>query len=93
MMIVDRFSAGLDDLTRKQQGDLAIVLQVLERTKRFSAFEAIDNDTIASTMTIIMQQGYARSTGGGYPWTEVEITKKGRALIDAAIAQKENGNV
>jgi hypothetical protein len=89
-MMIDCFSAGLDDLKRKQQGDLATVLRVLDRTKRFSVFEATANDAIARTMTTIMHGGYARNVGGGFPWTNVEITKKGRALIDAAIAQKEN---
>jgi hypothetical protein len=86
-MIIDRFSAGLDDLKRKEQGDHVKVLQVLERTKRFSVFEATENDTIAHTMTYIMQEGFAHSVGGAYPWTEVELTEKGRA----AVAQKGGG--
>ena len=41
--IVCTFSSGLDDLTRKQQGDVATVLRVLKSAGRFSAFEASAN--------------------------------------------------
>lgn len=95
-VFIDRFSAGLDDLTRKQQADMQIVLRTLERTKRFSAFEASDNDTIARTVTDIFRLGYVKDTGGGYPWTNVELTDAGRAFIapkvDAALALRESGD-
>jgi hypothetical protein len=91
MMIVDRFSVGLDDLKRKEQGDMATVLKVLEKRGRFSAFEATENSTIANTMTAIMQEGYAKSVGGAYPWTKVEITEKGRAMIAASPAPSASG--
>lgn len=89
MILADRFSVGLDDLTRKEQGDIVKVMRVLERVKCFSVFEATENDTIARTMTKIMHGGYMKNVGGGFPWTKVELTEKGRAAIDKAM--KEEG--
>ncbi len=66
------FSAGLDDLTRKEQRDSEAVLAVLRRTKRFSAFEASDNASIAKMMTALIQSGrITTDNSGGYPWTKV----------------------
>lgn len=86
---IDRFSAGLDDLTRKQQADAVAVLRVLARTKRYSAFEATDNDVIARTMTRLHHKGYMhygrliqkRGDGGAYPWTNIELTEGGLKLL------------
>ncbi len=67
-----RFSAGLDDLTRKQQGNPEAVLAVLRRTKRFSVFEATDNQIIAATMTMLCKSGWITTDNScGYPWTNV----------------------
>ena len=82
-MIVDNFTSGLDDLTRKQQRDIAIVLKVLEKHKRFSVFEATANDVIARTMDEVYKGKYVRDTGGAFPWRNVELTDAGRALIGA----------
>ena len=81
MIRIDCFSAGLDDLKRKQQADIACVLRVLEKTRRFSIFEATANDTIAKTMDRVMHDGYVTKTGGAYPWTHVALTDKGLAAI------------
>lgn len=95
---IDRFSAGLDDLTRVQQADHLAVLRVLARTGRFSCFEASDNDVIARTMTRLMHKGCTtvvngkktahgvllKTTGGAYPWTTCELTEAGKRLIEAA---------
>lgn len=81
MMIIDRFSAGLDDMKKKEQADIGKVLKVLSEIKRFSVFEATENTVIANTMTKIMQDGYAESTGGSFPWTDVKITQKGKDRI------------
>lgn len=93
---IDRLSAGLDDLTRKQQADHVAVLRVLQKTGRFSEFEASDNPSIARTMTRLMHKGcttvnadgskkaYGRllkSTGGNYPWTTCELTDAGRDCL------------
>ncbi len=48
------FSAGLDELTRKQQADHMEVLRVLHRTGRYSIFEATKNQTIAKTMVRLL---------------------------------------
>jgi hypothetical protein len=82
MMYVDCFTAGLDDLKRKEQRDMRTVLKKLSTMKRFSVFEASDNDVIAKTMTDICQGGYIETTGGDFPWTEFKITPKGQAVID-----------
>jgi hypothetical protein len=96
---IDRFSAGLDDLTRKQQADHIEVLRVLSRTGRFSCFEASENDTIARTMTRLIHKGYTtvdfdgkktdhglllKKTGGAYPWTTCELTDAGKRLLEAS---------
>jgi hypothetical protein len=54
-MFVDRFSAGLDEMKRKDQRDPLKVLTVLARTGRFSCFEASENADIAKTMTALMR--------------------------------------
>lgn len=92
----DRFSAGLDDLTRIQQADHVAVLRVLQRTGKFSCFEASENPVIARTMTRLMHKGCTtvkadgskkayglllKSTGGDYPWTTCELTDAGRELL------------
>lgn len=78
---IDSFSTSIDDLTRKQQGDMVTVLRCLARDKMFSAFDASANQTIARTITRLLSGGYVKDIGGGYPWTKVEITEKGLDLI------------
>lgn len=70
-MHIDRFTAGLDDLTRRQQGSEDDVLDVLRITRRFSAFEATANQTIAKTMTRLQQSERITTEDVGYPWTKV----------------------
>lgn len=77
-----RHTAGLDELTRRQQAVPRLVLGVLARTKRFSVFEASDNQVIARTMTYLSSDGFFRATGGAFPWTEVELTPAGERLVD-----------
>ena len=79
--MIDRFTAGLDDLSRKEQRDHVAVLRVLHRTGRFSVFEASANQGIAGTMTKIMQSGWVVDVGGEYPWTKVRLTDAGLRLI------------
>lgn len=78
---IDCFTSGLEDLKRSEQKQLGKVLTVLQKKMRFSVFEATDNPIIAKTMTKIMQEGYVKDLGGGYPWTNVEITEKGLKAI------------
>ena len=94
---LDCFSAGLDDLTREHQADEVKVLRVLQKTKRFSCFEASENATIARMMTRLMNKTYTRidrdgtrheyglllrTTDGGYPWTNVALTEGGLRLLE-----------
>jgi hypothetical protein len=95
---IDRFSAGLDDLTRKQQADPVAVLRVLKATGRFSVFEATDNDIIARTMTRLVHkgyQGYGRlieiDNSCGYPWTKVKLTEAGERLLADATNTARTG--
>lgn len=92
------FSAGLDDLTRKQQADHIAVLRVLKRAGRFSAFEASANDVIARTITRLIHKGLTTVKDGvrtnhgklievddaGYPWTNVKLTPAGELVLAAA---------
>src|SRR5690606_39250655 len=73
---------ALPDVTRKQQRDQVYVLGALAQAGRFSVFEATANQTIARTMTFIMQSGWVRDIGGEYPWMKVEITDAGRAVLE-----------
>lgn len=75
------FSAGLDDLTRKQQADHVEVLKVLARTERFSVFEATNNHVIAQTMGGLLDGPLLKRTGGAYPWVTCELTEAGKRLI------------
>lgn len=86
-MFVDRFSAGLDDLTRKQQACTQTVLGVLHRIGRFSCFEASDNMTIATTVTSIINAGYVETKDAGYPWTKVKLTATGLALLGLNVVE------
>jgi len=71
-MFIDRFSAGLDDLTKKQQADPDQVIAVLRKIKRFSIFEATANRTIARTMTNLVQSGrVVLDETTDYPWSGI----------------------
>ena len=84
-VFLDRFTAGLDDLTRKQQADPIAVLRVLKRTRRFSCFEASENDVIAKTMTYLCHSPLIETDNScGYPWTKVKLTAAGEAEIARA---------
>ena len=78
---IDRFSAGLDELSRKDQRNQLKVLAVLAQAKLFSVFEATENAVIAATMTTVMKSGWVADVGGGYPWTNIELTDAGREAL------------
>lgn len=83
---IDSFSAGLDDLTRRQAKNWRTVLRVLDRVKRFSVFEATANDDIARTMTDLASEQYkfiVVDDSPGYPWSNVALTDAGRAYLNA----------
>ena len=101
------FSSGLDELSRKDQGDVVQVLRVLQACGRYSAFEASANDTIARTMTrlhhkglTILRDGVRREYGlliervepSEYPWVRVRLTEGGeRLLADAGASGAKEG--
>ena len=92
------FTAGLDELTRKQQRDAVAVLRVLKASGRFSIFEATENQTIAVMLDRLLHKGYSvvrdgvrtdygrliEKTGGQYPWTNVKLTAGGIRLLSDA---------
>jgi hypothetical protein len=81
-IIVCSFATGIDDMPRKDQRDPIKVLRVLDQGKRYSVFEATDNQTIAKTMDyLIHKSGYVKTIGGEFPWTQIEITDAGRAAL------------
>jgi hypothetical protein len=80
------FTAGLDELTRKQQKDVATVLGVLRDTKRFSVFEATANQTIAKTVTLVFERGLVENTKeGAFPWTYVVLTAAGERFLEDGV--------
>lgn len=81
-MIIDRFSEGLDDLTRKQQRSQTEVLKQLHKMSRFSIFEATANQDIASTMDKLCAGKFIETDNTcGYPWTKVKLTSLGLEKI------------
>ena len=79
MIHVDRFTS-LAEGPKNKQGDPATVLRALHKAGRFSIWDATDNQTIAATMTRIVQGGYIeRDDVTPYPWTKAILTPKGLA--------------
>ncbi|OYQ41081.1 hypothetical protein CHU94_08195 [Rhodoferax sp. TH121] len=96
-VIVCSFSSGLDDMKRKDQRDVVKVLRILAQCGRFSVFEATANQTIATMMDKILHKGCTlvaadgtkrnyglllKTTGGAFPWTEIELTAGGKQLLE-----------
>lgn len=94
--IVCSFSGGLEDMKRKDQGDVAKVLRVLKASGRFSVFEATANETIARMMTRLSHKGCSIVRDGvrtdygklietdntmGFPWAGVKLTPAGEQLL------------
>ena len=85
-VFIDRFSAGLDEMPKKDQGSIYEVLKRLAQMTRFSTFEASENNRIAKTITNIVQRGYIECTGGSYPWTEFKLTEAGLKIINTGVS-------
>lgn len=78
------FTSSIDDMKRADQKSIGKVLAVMNamKHKRFSAFEASDNPSIARTMTQICHGGYIVTDHScGYPWTKFTLTQKGLDAI------------
>lgn len=71
-MFVDRFSAGLDEMSRKDQRDPLKVLAVLAEKGKFSCFEASENQVIAGTITDIMHG----------PWVETYTPEQYKGKVE-----------
>lgn len=83
VIFIDRFSEGLDDLTRKQQRSKVEVLKQLSKMNRFSVFEATANQTIAGTMDALCHEELIEIDNScGFPWSKVSLTDKGKAMIE-----------
>lgn len=70
-------TAGLDEMTRREQRDPVKVLKRLHELGRFSVFEVTANDTIAKVMEYLVADGLITVTRKGYPWYEVRLTPRG----------------
>lgn len=96
MSIICSLSSGLDDMKKVDQRDPIKVLRVLAACKRYSIFEATDNQSIARTISRMHNKAYVqimpddtrknygiliKTTGGQYPWTEIELTEGGVQLL------------
>ena len=78
-------SVGLDEMPKRQQRDRVAVLRMLEQAGRFSVFEVTANQTIARTVQGLIDREYVTtSIECGFPWTTVELTDAGRALLTGA---------
>ena len=74
------FSA-LDDVPKKLRGDARTVLAVLARAKRFSEFE-VDGPLGAALEDLIRRKLITTDhERHGYPWTAVDLTDAGRAML------------
>lgn len=80
-------TAGLDELTRREQKDEEKVLQALHKAGRFSVFEATDNPVIANMMEWLLKSGLIEVTPKGFPWSDVKLTERGleRAGLTAKV--------
>lgn len=101
--IICSFTAGLDDLPRRQQSNVVAVLRVLKEAGRFSVFEASANQTIATMMSRLCHKGYSEIRNGtrfdygklietdksdGFPWTKVKLTPAGERLLEEHSAKE-----
>ena len=86
-MLMDSFSGAIDDMPRKDQGNAIKVLSVLSEHPRFSVFDATANDKIAVTLTYLFREEFIVESRPKqeYPWVQIEVTEKGKALLAAAI--------
>lgn len=76
-VFISRHTAGLDDLTRREQKDEEKVLRRLHEIKQFSVFEATDNPVIAGMMDWLLKAGHIEITPKGFPWSDVKLTESG----------------
>ena len=82
-VFITSWSSGLDAMKRRDQRYPDKVLQQLERSPRFSVFEATENATISKTMDWLVKEKLIEvdNESVGYPWSIAKITTKGYALM------------
>jgi hypothetical protein len=71
----------LDELPSKRRGDVRAVLAALAEAKRFSVFEATSDGRLARSLEKVHDAGWIRYVPMGFPWTGVELTDLGRAVL------------
>lgn len=87
-IFVCELTSGLDNLSRREQRDAGIVLNVLEARGRFSVFEATANQVIARTITELQEAGLIRVTPEGFPWSRVELMPEAKAVQDLSLRRR-----
>ena len=79
---LDSFAGAIDAMETKDQSDPVKVLAVLARHPRFNVFDATGNFAIAKTLTeLFLTELIVDAPKREYPWFEVEVTEKGKALL------------
>jgi hypothetical protein len=83
-IFMDSFSGAIGDMKPADKNDMRKVLAVLDKTPRFSCFEASERPAIANTLTDLMLSGYIEypKPQPGFPWCRAVITDNGRSLME-----------
>lgn len=70
-VFIDRFGAGLDELTRRDRRNPEIVLHTLRAARRFSVFEATEHQDLAHLLERLTRDGRIATKPLGFPWIAV----------------------
>lgn len=78
------FSGAIGDMKPNDQKDSRKVLAVLDKSPRFSCFEASERPAIAKTLDYLKDSGFVEypKPQPGFPWSRAVITDKGRAFME-----------
>lgn len=81
---IDYFGSAIGEMKRRDQSDNFKVLLVLKASPRFSVFDATDNQSIAKTLTRLMDLAFIEypAPQPGYPWAVAAITEKGIKFME-----------
>lgn len=93
-LFVDDFTGpGLGELSKAEAMQDGCVLAALAACPKFSVFEATANQTIATTMDRLTEQGFITlDNSPGYPWSRAMFTDKGNAEAAKWRAEKAEGD-
>lgn len=77
------FSSAISEMKRKDQGDPAKVLAVIEKSPRVSCFDLSENQTIARTVTRLKHDGLIEypDPQPEYPWNNIVLTEAGKLKL------------